>query len=108
MAKTSKRSSNKKLAERTGDVWNARLSLRRSHLNTLEDIAHEARRAGTHHRPTLSDLVMGVLDATLPVLADADFRLLSVSTKDMKLAQSRSATRTWVCEVLVERLRQCR
>ena len=52
MAKIAKRSSKKKLAEHTVDVWNARLSLRRSHLYALEDIAHEARRAGTP-TPTL-------------------------------------------------------
>ena len=96
----------KKRPDPSQQIWHARLRLRQSHWNSLQEIAYKARRAHTHHRPTLSGLVMAILDATLPVLTKQDFNRLAIKTNGMKLSQARITTRQWVRDLLVEQLRE--
>ena len=96
----------KKRPDPTQQIWHARLRLRQSHWNALQEIAYKARRAGTHHRPTLSDVVMAILDGILPVLITQDFKTLAIKTNGMKLSQARITTGQWVRDLVVEQLRE--
>ena len=87
-------------------VWPVTLRLRRRHWHLTEDIADLARRAGCRYRLGPSEIIRGVLDATLPAVLKANFKPLAEETAGQDQVTSRVTVARFIKDVLSRRLRR--